>query len=41
MEELARLIWRLVRGEDDEPKIEMIPYATFGQYEDVMRRIPM
>ena len=36
---LAKLIWRLVRG-DETPKIKMIPYATFGKYEDVMRRIP-
>lgn len=38
--ELAKLIWRLVRGEDDAPKIKLIPYTTFGKYEDVMRRIP-
>lgn len=38
--ELARLIWRLVRGERDAPKIKLIPYETFGKYEDVMRRIP-
>jgi UDP-glucose 4-epimerase len=38
--ELARLIWRLVRGEDSTPKIRLIPYETFGKYEDVMRRIP-
>jgi UDP-glucose 4-epimerase len=36
---LAELIWRLVRG-DTAPKIKMIPYQTFGKYEDVMRRIP-
>ena len=40
MEDLARLIWRLVRGADDQPKIDIVPYATFGRYEDVMRRIP-
>jgi UDP-glucose 4-epimerase len=38
--DLARLIWRLVRGEDAEPKLEFIPYETFGRYEDVMRRVP-
>lgn len=38
--DLARLIWRLVRGADDEPKITLIPYETFGKYEDVMRRVP-
>ncbi len=37
---LAQLIWRLVRGEDAKPKIKMIPYSSFGKYEDVMRRIP-
>lgn len=37
--DLARLIWRLVRG-DEEPKIRFIPYETFGKYEDVSRRIP-
>jgi UDP-glucose 4-epimerase len=37
--DLARLIWRLVRG-DVEPKITMRPYSSFGKYEDVMRRIP-
>jgi UDP-glucose 4-epimerase len=38
--DLAKLIWRLVRGDKSVPKIKMIPYATFGKYEDVMRRIP-
>jgi UDP-glucose 4-epimerase len=37
--DLARLIWRLVRGEE-EPKIKFVPYETFGKYEDVARRIP-
>lgn len=38
--DLARLIWRLVRG-DEEPKITLRPYSSFGgKYEDVMRRIP-
>ena len=37
--DLARLIWGLVRG-DDAAKIKLIPYETFGKYEDVMRRIP-
>lgn len=40
IEHLARLIWRLVRGADSEPKITFIPYETFGKYEDVMRRVP-
>jgi UDP-glucose 4-epimerase len=29
-----------VRGEYSPPKIEYIPYETFGKYEDVQRRIP-
>jgi len=37
--DLAKMIWRMVRG-DEEPKIRLIPYSTFGKYEDVMRRIP-
>ena len=37
--DLAKLIWRLVRN-DEDPKIRLIPYSTFGKYEDVMRRIP-
>lgn len=36
---LAELIWKLVRG-NEPAKIKLIPYATFGKYEDVMRRIP-
>ena len=40
IEGLARLIWRLVRGPADTPKLRLVPYATFGNYEDVPRRIP-
>ncbi len=36
--DLARLCWRLVR--DDEPQLRMVPYETFGKYEDVVRRVP-
>ena len=35
--ELAEKIWTLVR--DDYPKIELLPYANFEDYEDVMRRV--
>lgn len=38
IENLARMVWRLVR--DDEPRIKKVPLATFGKYEDVERRIP-
>jgi len=37
---LALLIWKLVNGKDSEPKLKYIPYSTFGNYEDVMRRVP-
>ena len=30
----------LVNGKDSEPKLNFIPYSTFGNYEDVMRRVP-
>ncbi|HEU0093443.1 MAG TPA: nucleoside-diphosphate sugar epimerase, partial [Vicinamibacteria bacterium] len=36
--DLARMVWKMVR--DDEPRLEMVPLATFGKYEDVQRRIP-
>jgi len=39
IEGLARLIWRLVRG-DEEPRLTFTPYETFGRYEDVRRRLP-
>ena len=34
------LIWKLVNGKDAEPQLNYIPYSTFGNYEDVMRRVP-
>jgi len=37
--DLAKLIWKLVRG-DGPAKVKLIPYQSFGKYEDVMRRIP-
>jgi UDP-glucose 4-epimerase len=36
---LAKLIWGMVRP-NEAPKITLKPYASFGKYEDVMRRIP-
>jgi UDP-glucose 4-epimerase len=38
IEALARMVWRLVR--DDEPRINLVPFASFGRYEDVDRRVP-
>jgi UDP-glucose 4-epimerase len=35
---LAEMIWRMVR--DDEPQVRLVPYASFGKYEDVPRRVP-
>jgi UDP-glucose 4-epimerase len=40
IKDLAHLIWKLVNGKDSEPKLNYIPYSTFGNYEDVMRRVP-
>jgi UDP-glucose 4-epimerase len=40
IKDLAVLIWKLVNGNDSEPKLNFIPYSTFGNYEDVMRRVP-
>ncbi|MEO8358836.1 MAG: NAD-dependent epimerase/dehydratase family protein [Vicinamibacteria bacterium] len=36
---LALMISRMIRP-DDEPNVRLIPYETFGRYEDVERRIP-
>jgi UDP-glucose 4-epimerase len=38
--DLAKLIWRLINGVNDVPKLEYIPYESFGKYEDVQRRVP-
>jgi len=38
--ELATLVWRLVRGDAAEPKLELVPYESLGNYEDVARRVP-
>lgn len=40
IKDLAILIWKLINGKDSEPKLQYIPYSTFGNYEDVMRRVP-
>jgi UDP-glucose 4-epimerase len=40
IKDLAILIWKLVNGPDSEPQLNFIPYSTFGNYEDVMRRVP-
>lgn len=38
--DLGKLIWKLINGDKSEPLIKFIPYATFGNYEDVRRRVP-
>jgi len=38
--DLAKIIWKLVNPEDSNPMINFVPYATFGKYEDVARRVP-
>ena len=38
--ELALLVWRLVRGDGSEAKLELVPYVSLGSYEDVERRVP-
>ena len=37
--DLGKLIYKMIHP-NMEPKIDMIPYASFGKYEDVMRRVP-
>ena len=39
IENLARMISEMIRP-GEEPKVRLIPYETFGRYEDVERRIP-
>jgi len=38
--DLAKVIWQLVNPEDGQPKINFVPYASFGKYEDAQRRVP-
>jgi len=40
IKDLAFLIWKLIKGNQTEPDIKLIPYQTFGNYEDVRRRVP-
>jgi len=37
---LGEMIWKLINGENSKPLINFIPYSTFGNYEDVKRRVP-
>ena len=38
--DLASLIWKLMKGQENKPDVKFIPYETFGKYEDVRRRVP-
>ncbi len=38
--DLAKKIWQWVNGNGAEAKLKFIPYKTFGNYEDVRRRVP-
>ena len=38
--DLAALIWKIINPGDNSPLLNFIPYSTFGNYEDVMRRVP-
>lgn len=35
IKDLAALIWKLMKGDESEPMITLIPYSSFGKYEDV------
>jgi UDP-glucose 4-epimerase len=37
--DLGIKIWKMIRP-NSEPRLNYIPYATFGKYEDVQRRVP-
>jgi nucleoside-diphosphate-sugar epimerase len=37
---LAELIGDLMSDQYKKPEIKLIPYSTFGKYEDVARRVP-
>ncbi len=38
--DLGVKIWKLINGSESEAKINYIPYSSFGNYEDVRRRVP-
>lgn len=37
---LASLIWKMINGDKSEAQINYVPYTSFGNYEDVERRVP-
>ncbi|MDZ4715329.1 MAG: NAD-dependent epimerase/dehydratase family protein [Cytophagales bacterium] len=41
IQQLAELIVELIKGKGTTPDIRLVPYATFGKYEDVRRRVPV
>jgi UDP-glucose 4-epimerase len=40
IKDLAYKIWYLMNENDKVPNVNLIPYSSFGNYEDVMRRVP-
>lgn len=40
IKDLAITIWEMVNNKRSKPKLNFIPYSSFGRYEDVMRRVP-
>ena len=40
MNSLAQLIWEMINGSQSKAKVEFLPYTSFGNYEDVERRVP-
>jgi UDP-glucose 4-epimerase len=37
---LGQMIWKIIHGDQSKPLVNFIPYSTFGNYEDVKRRVP-
>lgn len=38
--DLAKMIWTIINGPKNKPQIKLVPYKSFGSYEDVQRRVP-
>jgi UDP-glucose 4-epimerase len=38
--DLAHIIWELMKGKEEKIDLTMIPYESFGKYEDVRKRVP-
>ena len=40
IKDLGYMIWNMMKNDSIKPDIKFIPYSSFGNYEDVMRRVP-